>query len=275
MAHSLRYRRRAGQEGASILGLAPPPTRRDELAEFLRRQRERTTPEQRRPAGRRPAAHAGPAPRGGLAARRGRAVLVHVARAGPRHHAVRERARRARAGPRPRPARARAPVRPRRRRGAGRARTYPTEAPAELREIVRGARAQPGLPDRARAPTCWSGTRRPTRMLGEPSRAPDGVQNLLWWMFTDPRPAGRPGTATARNTLARFRAEHARRYGDPAFRCLIEALLGGQPGLRELWPRHEVLDSQLGTKVIDHPELGSPGPAPPAVASRRATRPCG
>src|SRR5829696_7105740 len=31
--------------GASILGLAPPPTRRDQLAEFLRHHRERTTPE--------------------------------------------------------------------------------------------------------------------------------------------------------------------------------------------------------------------------------------
>src|SRR5215203_3063138 len=31
--------------GASILGLAPPPTRRDQLAEFLRHHRERTSPE--------------------------------------------------------------------------------------------------------------------------------------------------------------------------------------------------------------------------------------
>ncbi len=28
------------------------------------------------------------------------------------------------------------------------------------------------------------------------------------------------------------------------------------PGFRELWPRHEVLDSQLGLKVLEHPELG-------------------
>jgi hypothetical protein len=28
------------------------------------------------------------------------------------------------------------------------------------------------------------------------------------------------------------------------------------PAFRELWPRHEVLDAQLGTKQIEHPELG-------------------
>ena len=93
-------------------------------------------------------------------------------------------------------------------------------------------------------------------MLGEPTRAPDGVQNLLWWMFTDPGRHGPTWDGTARNTLARFRSAHARRYGDPAFRSLIEALLAASPAFAELWPRHEVLDSQLGTKVIDHPELG-------------------
>ncbi len=42
----------------------------------------------------------------------------------------------------------------------------------------------------------------------------------------------------------------------PAFTALIEALLEASPRFRELWPRHEVLDAQLGTKVIEHPELG-------------------
>ena len=94
------------------------------------------------------------------------------------------------------------------------------------------------------------------RILGEPTRAPDGAQNLLWWLFTDPAPHVPTWTETARNTLARFRAEHARRYGDPAFGELIEALLASSQAFRELWRRHEVLDAQLGTKVVDHPELG-------------------
>ena len=95
-----------------------------------------------------------------------------------------------------------------------------------------------------------------TRFLGEPSRAPDGVQNVLWWMFTDPGTHGPTWDGTARNTLARFRAEHGRRYGDPAFRELIEALMKASPTFRALWPRHEVLDAQLGTKAVDHPVLG-------------------
>ena len=43
---------------------------------------------------------------------------------------------------------------------------------------------------------------------------------------------------------------------DPAFRALIDALLESSPAFRELWPRHEVLDHQLGLKVVDHPQLG-------------------
>ena len=71
-----------------------------------------------------------------------------------------------------------------------------------------------------------------------------------------PGDGGPTRQATARNTLARFRAEHARRYDDPAFTSLIGELLEVSPAFRELWPRHEVLDAQLGTKRIEHPELG-------------------
>jgi uncharacterized protein YdcH (DUF465 family) len=93
-------------------------------------------------------------------------------------------------------------------------------------------------------------------MFGEPSRAPDGVANLLWWMFAEPGPHGLGWSATARSTLARFRAEHARRYGDPAFVSLIKDLMRESPRFRELWRRHEVLDAQIGTKTVDHPGLG-------------------
>jgi hypothetical protein len=79
---------------------------------------------------------------------------------------------------------------------------------------------------------------------------------MLWWLFTAPGPHGSSWEDTGRRTLARFRAEHARRYDDPRFRTLIEALLEASPRFRELWPRHEVLDAQLGTKVVDHPDLG-------------------
>ena len=48
-----------------------------------------------------------------------------------------------------------------------------------------------------------------TRMLGEPARAPDGVPNLLWWGFTDPRPGHPTWQDTAYRTLLRFRRELA------------------------------------------------------------------
>jgi hypothetical protein len=83
------------------------------------------------------------------------------------------------------------------------------------------------------------------------------VPNLLWSMFTEPGPHGLGSSLTARNTLARFRAEHARRYGDPAFASLINELLRQSPRFRELWRHHEVLDAQIGTKTIEHPTLGS------------------
>jgi uncharacterized protein YdcH (DUF465 family) len=75
-------------------------------------------------------------------------------------------------------------------------------------------------------------------------------------MFTEPGPHGLGWSATARNTLARFRAEHARRYVDPTFISLIKDLLKESPRFRELWRRHEVLDAKIGTKMIEHPELG-------------------
>jgi len=133
---------------------------------------------------------------------------------------------------------------------------YPTEAPAELAEIVTGLEPNPAYLLGPRADVlAWNAGA--TRMLGEPSVAPDGRRNSLWWLFTDPGPHPPSWEDTGRRTLARFRAEHARRYDDPAFGELIEALLGASPRFRELWPRHEVLDSQLGTKRIEHPELGT------------------
>jgi transcriptional regulator with XRE-family HTH domain len=132
---------------------------------------------------------------------------------------------------------------------------YPRRAPEELREVVVGLEPNPAYLLGPRADVLvWN--RGAARLLGEPSLAPDGAQNLLWWMFTDARPHAPSWADTARHSLARFRAEHARRYGDPAFTELIKELLGASPQFRELWRRHEVLDHQLGTKVIDHPGLG-------------------
>ena len=132
---------------------------------------------------------------------------------------------------------------------------YPTEAPAELRAVVAGLEPNPAYLLNPRCDVLLWNTAAST-LLGPPTAAPDGVTNMLWWMFTAPGPHGGSWDDTGRRTLARFRAEHARRYDDPRFRALIEALLDASARFRELWPRHEVLDAQLGTKVVDHPALG-------------------
>src|SRR4051812_8558768 len=94
MDHTLRYRRapdkRGIDPGTRTTTHAPRPARRVPApppgAQDAREPRA---------AGERPPAHAGPAPGRGRAAGRRRALVVHVARAGARHHAVGGRAGRA------------------------------------------------------------------------------------------------------------------------------------------------------------------------------------
>jgi len=132
---------------------------------------------------------------------------------------------------------------------------YPRHAPAGLRDFVVGLEPNPAYLLGPRSDVLvWNAGAR--RVMGEPSRAPDGSRNLLWWLFTNPKIDRTTWSDTARRTLARFRAEHARRYDNQSFRNLIEALLEASPAFRELWPRHEVLDAAIGTKVTEHPDLG-------------------
>ena len=239
-----------------ILGLAPPPTRRDQLAEFLRQRRESTSPEsvglpaggrRRTPGLRREEVSqlAGVGLSWYTWLEQGRAItpsaqvldaLARVLDLDPPEHAhlfaLAGVAVPAAAAP------------------------YPTEAPPELVAVVEGLDPNPAYLLGPRTDVLvWN--RAATRLHGTPTAAPDGVPNLLWWLFTaEPEQRSPARDATARSTLARFRTEHGRRYGDPAFTALIAALLERSAAFRELWRRHEVLDAQLGTKQAVHPELG-------------------
>jgi transcriptional regulator with XRE-family HTH domain len=246
---------REGTRSESILGVAPPPTRHDELGSFLRMHRESKSPTSvgLRANGRRRTP--------GLR----REELSQLAGVGLSWYTWLEQGRDVTPSASVLDALARVldltvaerdhlfdlagvPVPP----AAG---AYPTEAPPDLEEIVRGLEPNPAYLLGPRTDVlAWNAGA--TLMLGEPSPAPDGVRNLLWWLFTDPGERGPTWQETARSTLARFRAEHARRYHDSAFTHLIEELLGASPRFRELWPRHEVLDAQAGTKTIHHPRLG-------------------
>jgi transcriptional regulator with XRE-family HTH domain len=241
------------------MGVAPPPTRREELAEFLRHLRERTSPDllgvpvttaRRRTPGLR------------------REEVSQLAGVGLSWYTWLEQGRDITPSPSVLDALALvfdlsgaerahlfdlagvavpAPADP-----------YPMTAPPELAEWVAALEPLPGYLTNPRTDVLAYNAAA-ARVIRIPEPAPDGSRNLLWSLFmeSDPaRPDDEGRERTARSTLARFRAAHARRYDDPRFRELIAALLADSPRFRELWPRHEVLDSQLGTKTVEHPQLG-------------------
>jgi hypothetical protein len=63
--------------------------------------------------------------------------------------------------------------------------------------------------------------------------------------------------ATARNTLARFRAEYARHAGEQEYEEFLAQIREHSSRFREWWDEHEVIEAQRGTKVIEHPQLGT------------------
>ena len=238
------------------MGVAPPPTRREELAEFLRHLRERTAPEsvgldaagtRRRTPGLR------------------REEVCQLAGVGLSWYTWLEQGRR--------------DVTPSSsvldalalvfglsgaERGAlfdlagvatpADAAAYPTEADPELIAWVDALQPVPAWLTNPRTDVL-AHNRAAAAVVGMPTTGPDGTRNLLRSLFTEPGLDGGMRESTARSTLARFRAAHARRYDDPRFRALIAELLRDSAAFRELWPRHELLDAQQGTKIILHPQL--------------------
>lgn len=86
---------------------------------------------------------------------------------------------------------------------------YPTTAPPELAEWVTALEPLPGYLLNPRTDVlAWNAGA--ARVIGQPEAAPDGTRNLLWWLFTRPDWRAPLIEQTARYTLARFRAAHAR-----------------------------------------------------------------
>jgi hypothetical protein len=56
--------------------------------------------------------------------------------------------------------------------------------------------------------------------------------------------------------VAKFRADSARRIGDPAFERLIASLRAARPELRTWWERHELASGGEGRKELRHPVAG-------------------
>jgi transcriptional regulator with XRE-family HTH domain len=95
-------------------------------------------------------------------------------------------------------------------------------------------------------------------VFGDPGELAPEWRNHMWVLFTDPsrRELMPDWTKGARMAVARFRGDHARHVGDPAFERLIGALQEASPEFREWWSRHEVAPSAEGRKVLNHPEAG-------------------
>ncbi|MBV9606948.1 MAG: helix-turn-helix domain-containing protein [Solirubrobacterales bacterium] len=96
-------------------------------------------------------------------------------------------------------------------------------------------------------------------VLGSPDHLPPDKRYLLWWLMVDPGEGGMTAQreSTARNTLARFRAEYARHAGEPEYEEFLAELRERSPRFREWWDEHEVIEAQRGTKVMEHPQLGT------------------
>jgi transcriptional regulator with XRE-family HTH domain len=135
---------------------------------------------------------------------------------------------------------------------------YPREASPELVAFVDAIDPHPAYAIGPRFDVlAWN--RSSVRLFHDWADEPVEHRNLLWWLFagtdwdrTDPNWEG-----TAKSNLARFRAQHARRPGDPSFAALIAELSEASPEFRAWWPRHEVIAEQAGTKTIEHAELGT------------------
>jgi transcriptional regulator with XRE-family HTH domain len=95
-------------------------------------------------------------------------------------------------------------------------------------------------------------------VLGSPDHLAPDRRYLLWWLMVDPGEGGMTAQreATARNTLARFRAEYARHAGEREYEEFLARMREHSPRFREWWGEHEVIEAQRGTKVMQHPELG-------------------
>jgi PAS domain-containing protein len=84
------------------------------------------------------------------------------------------------------------------------------------------------------------------------------ARNHIWLTFMDParRELMLDWERGARAIVAKFRADHARHLGEPAFEELIASLRSASPEFERWWGRHEVARGGEGRKELNHPVVG-------------------
>ena len=92
----------------------------------------------------------------------------------------------------------------------------------------------------------------------DPSTLPGDRRNMLWMMFTDPENRARivHWESAARTVLSQFRAAAGRRPGDSRFTEIVTALTEASPDFREWWAEYPIRDFRPVTIGIDHPGAG-------------------
>jgi transcriptional regulator with XRE-family HTH domain len=96
------------------------------------------------------------------------------------------------------------------------------------------------------------------RVRHDPATLPGTRRNMLWMMFTDPDNRARMvrWESAARAVLSQFRAAVGRNPGDPRFAELIAALTEVSPEFREWWAEHPVRYFRPAAIGIKHPVAG-------------------
>jgi transcriptional regulator with XRE-family HTH domain len=104
---------------------------------------------------------------------------------------------------------------------------------------------------------CWNAAA--CAILGDFEAVPRAARNHLWMHFMDParREMSPDWSRISRLMAAKFRADHARHIGDPAFDELIASLRKSSPEFCKLWGKHEVAQTGSGRKTIHHPVVGT------------------
>lgn len=95
-------------------------------------------------------------------------------------------------------------------------------------------------------------------LFGAPA-LPGRAGNSIWRMFTETqtRPVIKEQLPRLMaNHVADLRATHARRPDDPEVNALISDLLEASAAFRELWERHDVAVMRGSTKTVVHPQVG-------------------
>jgi transcriptional regulator with XRE-family HTH domain len=96
-------------------------------------------------------------------------------------------------------------------------------------------------------------------IFGDLAAVPKPARNHVWMHFMDAarREMFPDWEQSTRLIAAKFRADSARRIGDPEFERLIASLRKSSPEFCRAWKKHEVARSGEGRKTIVHPVVGT------------------